>query len=265
MSGSLARNLCFLVFVTFVFVSGSALAKSEGLPTPSPSATATPLFTYSADLRAYFFGRTNGNTCFTCVHKGAPDATAFNFGGELHGQLSIPHTAFSLGATYFGAYPFGANPQGPLKNVGYNPEVDNTLPGYALNLFGESYLQYKTPGTFFQTGHEVINTPWANASDSRIAPESFQGTLVNGNVTPDLNLGVMYMARFRTRVTSAFNSNTLLTSCNTAYATGKGPIKGISGIFTVPGDPCNKQQTTSGFSEFFRLLHLWCEWLINQS
>ncbi|MBV8596458.1 MAG: carboxypeptidase regulatory-like domain-containing protein [Candidatus Eremiobacteraeota bacterium] len=217
----------------------------------SSNSVPPPLFTYAGDLRAYYFGRTNGNTCLTCkVNKGTPNALAFNFGGELHGQLNVPHTPWSVAATYFGAFPFGANWPGPLNNIGYNPQVDNTLPGYTLNLFGESYVQYKTPGVLFQTGHEIIYTPWANGGDSRMLPESFQGTLISGNVTPNLNLGAMYMARFRTRVISAFNSNTLLTSCNTANPTGKGPVEGVSGTFTVPGDPCNKQQTTYGFSEF---------------
>jgi hypothetical protein len=215
-----------------------------------PDATPAPLFTYSGDLRAFYFGRTNGNTCLTCKVKGAPDATAFNSGVLLHGELKVPRSAFSLGVTYFGAYPFGANPSGPLRNAGYNPELDNTLPGYSLSVLGEYYMQYRTAGTLFRTGRQIITTPWANAADSRVSPEAFQGTSISGNVTPDLNLGAMYIARFRSRVISAFNADTLLTSCNTASSTGKGPIAGVSGSFTVPGDPCNKQQTTSGFSEF---------------
>ncbi len=209
-----------------------------------------PLFTYAGDARAFYFGRTNGNSCLTCKTTGTPNATAFNFGGTLHGQINIPRTPFVLGATYFGAYPFGANWPGPLNNIGYNPQVDNTLPGYSISTFGEMYLQYQTVGTFFQTGKEELTTkesPWAHTSDSRDTPASFQGTLFNTSPTHDFNFGAMYMARFRSRVTSAFNSNTLLTSCNTAYPDGKGPVPGIKGTFTVPGDPCNKQHTNNGF------------------
>jgi hypothetical protein len=233
----------------FAFIACTLPVIARAQPVPAPTPTSTPLFTYSGDLRAYYFGRTNGNTCFTCKTKGTPDATAFESGALLHGQINIPHTPFSLAGTYFGAYPFGANAPGPLHNVGYNPLVDNTLPGYPLSLWGEYYGQYKTAGMLFQSGREVINTPWANASDSRVTPISFQGTLISGNITPDLSLGAMYMARFRSRVESAFDSNTLLTSCNTAYSTGKAPAQGLPGTFTVPGDPCNKQQTTSGFGE----------------
>ncbi|MBV8461621.1 MAG: hypothetical protein JO009_12090 [Candidatus Eremiobacteraeota bacterium] len=223
------------------------------MASPSPAATPTPLFTYWGVVREYYFGRTNGDTCLTCKPKGSPNATAFNNGGELHGQINIPHTPFALGATYFGAYPFGANWPGPLNNIGYNPEVDNTVPGYPISIFGETYLQYKTAGTFFQTGKEVLRasmSPWTPPSDTRVTPESFQGTLISTNPTPDLSIGAMYMARFRSRVTSAFNSNTLLTSCNVANPTGSGPVEGVKGTFTVPGDTCQKQQTTYGFSEF---------------
>ncbi len=212
-----------------------------------------PLVTYCGIVRAFYFGRTNGNACLTCKTKGSPDATAFNVGGQLHAQVNIPYSPWVLGATYFGAYPFGANWPGPLNNIGYNPQVDNTLPGYPLSVFGEAYLQYKTPGMFGQTGKEILTSqesPWSNPSDSRIEPVSFQGTLLNGNLSPNLNVGGMYMARFKSRVTSSFDANTLLTSCNTAFNTGKGPVPGVSGTFTVPGDPCNKPQKNQGFLQF---------------
>jgi hypothetical protein len=247
------NNFVRYALVVIVFAFSSAHAIAGGLPTPAPKATPKPLFEYSADLRAFYFGRTNGNSCLTCKTRGDPDATAFNFGGTLHGQLNIPKTPFSLGATYFGAYPFGANWPGPLNNIGYNPLVDNTLPGYSVSLFGEAYLQYQTPGLFFQTGKERFNekqSPWAHTSDSRIVPASFQGTILSGDLTPHLKVWAISVARFRTRVTSAFNSNTLLTSCNTANPTGKGPVEGVSGTFTVPGDACNKQRTTNGFLQF---------------
>jgi hypothetical protein len=233
-----------------VLIGCCLVARADASETaPAPTPTRTPLFTYTGDLRAFYFGRTNGNTCLTCKTKGQPDATAFNTSALLHGQLNLPDSPFSLGATYFGAFPWGVNAPGPLNSIGYNPEIDNTLPGYALSLWGEYYVQYKTKGTLFQTGREVINTPWANSGDSRMAPEAFQGTLISTNVSPELTLSAMYMARFRSRVTSAFNSNTLLTSCNTATSTGKGPVAGVTGTFTVPGDPCNHQQTTAGFVE----------------
>ena len=234
-----------------MFGVGAMQARANGI-TPKDSKAATkPWFTVSGVTRAFYFGRTNGDTCLTCKPKGSPNATAFNFGGYLHGQINIPHSPWAVGATYFGAYPFGANALGPAKNIGYNPQVDNSVPGYPISILGESYIQYKSAGTFGQSGKVVLRSPqspWANAADTRITPTSFQGTLLATNPTTDLSIGAMYMARFRSRVTSAFNSNTLLTSCNTAYPSGKGPADGASSTFTVPSDTCNHQQTTYGFT-----------------
>ena len=239
--------------VLVAIISGATLAHANSVPSPAPRATTMPIFAYGGILRAYYFGRTNGDTCLTCKVKGSPNATVFNFGGLLHGQINVPHSPWALGATYFGAYPFGANWPGPLNNIGYNPQVDNTIPGYALSVFGEAYIQYKSPGTFGQSGREILRasqSPWAHASDTRIEPEAFQGTLLSTNPTPDLTIGAMYMPRYKSRVTSAFNANTLLTSCDTAFPTGKGPVPGIKGTFTLPGDTCNPQQTSHGFSMF---------------
>jgi hypothetical protein len=237
-----------LAFLTALLTFTPSPASAD--PSPAPSPTPTPLlenFTWNGSIRAFYFARTNGNTCLTsaCSPKGTPNSEAFNSGLKLHGEYALAKSPWSLGATYFGAEPFAANASGVL-GVGYNPEVDNTLPGYGINTFGEMYVQYKTPGVFFQTGKEIINTPWANDADSRIVPMTFQGTLITANLSPAVKVGVMYMARFKSRVTSAFNANTLLTSCNTANPTGKGPIAGVPGTFTVEGDPCYTQQTTSG-------------------
>ncbi len=244
-------RLLFIVTIIAMFIANAGRALAQA-PPAAPQATPTPLFTFGGDVRAFYFGRTNGDTCLTCKTKGSPNATAFNFGGALHGQINIPHSPWSLGATYFGAYPFGANWPGPLHNIGYNPEVDNTVPGYSLSVLGEEYLQYKSPGTFGQTGRETltaVQSPWANSADTRILPAAYQGTLLSTSPMKDLTIGAMYMARWKSRVTSAFNSNTLLTSCNTAFFTGKGPVQGASGTFTVPGDLCTQQQTTHGFGQ----------------
>jgi hypothetical protein len=160
----------------FLLAATVLAASASPAPTPTPKPWIENL-TWNGAARAYYFVRSNGNTCLAsgCNPKGTPDAQAFSSGLKLHGTFTIPRTAWSLGATYFGAEPFGTNAPGVL-GVGYNPQVDNTLPGYGLSTLGEMYVQYKTPGVFFQTGKEEINTPWANAADSRIVPLLFQGT-----------------------------------------------------------------------------------------
>jgi hypothetical protein len=242
MAASRART-CFLTFACFLTLL-AAPAAADPKPTPTPS----PAFAWSAAIRAYSFARINANTCLSsgCDPKGTPNSFAFNSGIRLHGEYHVSKTPFSLGGTYFGAEPFNFNPFGVL-GVGYNPQVDNTLPGYGLSSLAEMYVAYQTPGVLVQTGKEVIDTPWANAADSRIVPIAFQGTLATAHLSPTVTVEGMYMARFKSRVTSAFNANTLLTSCNTAYPTGKGPIEGEPGTFTVEGDQCNTVQSTRGF------------------
>ena len=192
-------------------------------PAVVPKASAGPVdrVRFTGNARIYDFTRTN---------RVGTNASAFNTEAKLHGEYTFPGTPWTIGVTYFGAEPFGANGTNP----GFNKKVDNTLPGYALSLLGEYYLQYKTKYATAWTGKQIINTPWANPSDSRLVPVIFQGTAVSVNLSPNTTLGAMYMARFRHRTSSAFESNTLLTSCDN---TGAG----------VPGDPCNPQFTTQGF------------------
>ncbi len=229
-----------LLYIMFSYAGGAA---ADSHPTPSP-----PPFRWTGTIRSYYFVRLNANTCLEsgCKPKGTPDSQAFNSGLQLHGEYTFRNTPFVLGATYFGAEPFNANPFGVL-GVGYNPRVDNTLPGYGISTLAEMYAEYKTSGLTIQTGKEIINTPWANAADSRIVPVAYQGTVIEANLTPLFRIGGMYITRFKSRITSAFNANTMLTSCNTAYPTGKGQIAGVPGTFTVEGDQCNLVQKSAGF------------------
>jgi len=217
---SLARSFMSALFL-LCCAGGIASAQGPAVPTPKPTASPSGGFKFSGNVRVYDFTRTN---------RVGINAKAINAEGKLHGEYTFPNSPWTIGVTYFGAEPFGANGTNP----GFNNKVDNTLPGYTLSLLGEYYLQFKTKYLSAVTGKEIINTPWANPSDSRLVPVIFQGTGLSVNLSPQTTLGAMYMARFRHRTTSDFESNTLLTSCDD---TGLG----------VPGDPCNPQFTTQGF------------------
>ncbi len=216
-----------LLVVPFFVCCATAIASAQSTPSPAPtvrpaSAPLSPYgFHYSGNARIYYFTRTN---------RVGVNSSAFNTEAKLHGEYTFPGTPWTVGATYFGAEPFGANGQNP----GFNKKVDDTLPGYALSLLGEYYLQYKTKYAFGspveRSSTRRGQTPLIHVS----CPVIFQGTAVSFNVTPQTTLGAMYMARFRHRTSSSFESNTLLTSCDDT-ASG------------VPGDPCNPQFTTKGF------------------
>ncbi len=92
---------------------------------------------------------------------------------------------------------------------GTNP--DDTLPGFTLSTLYEAYLQYKDPTLYAKIGNQVITTPWANASDSRIKPQAFQGADVAYKFTPHWTGELAYMTRFEDRSSSNFSNTTLLT------------------------------------------------------
>ena len=267
----------FMIASVFA-LCGSAMASAETMATPSPKPSAVPATNpvkISGNVRAFYFTRTNKNSAYFPAPgqpKGTPNAAAFALGGKFHAEYNFPNTPWTVGASYFGSTDLQSSANGPALlplypngQVGYNPRVDNTLPGYPISTLGEMYLQYKDKIFTAQTGKEIINTPWANASDSRIVPVIFQGTWISAAVSPRLTLAAYDMARFKSRVTSAFNSNTLLTSCNTAGPkyfsggppgapngpNGNGPVQDpFTGKVTtagVPGDPCNPQATNAGF------------------
>ncbi|MDQ6931377.1 MAG: OprD family outer membrane porin [Candidatus Eremiobacteraeota bacterium] len=265
------RNfLARLLLGASVFVlSATAVVSAQTSATPAPAAapTSTPAagnpIKLSGNLRAFYFTRSNAVNCDSIVPTLLPkpsagttgipcNATAFNSGGKIHADYQFGKTPFSLGASYFGAEPFGANG----RNPGFNPRIDNSVPGYEISLLGEAYLQYKNKFVTGQVGREVINTPWANASDSRITPVSFQGAWISGNVSPTVTLGAYYMGRFRSRTTSAFYNSTLLTSCNqqTPIAGYFQPSPPAAGSTPLAGaDPCANplaRQSSKGFAMF---------------
>ncbi len=196
---------------------------------PAPAATTTPHpagpipglpgLTLNGVLRAYDFAREN-----RIQNTANPNRTAFNFSGSLHLDYALPNTPLHLGTTYFGAYPFGANGLRPQRN----PQIDNTLPGFAMSTFDEAYLRYKDAHTSVTAGDQVVNTPWTPSSDTRLKPVAFQGLDASYSFGPYVALGVSRMIRFEGRTSSAFDRNTLLTS-------------------QAAGQPSYKPYDTSGF------------------
>lgn len=254
----------FLSASVFV-LSGTALVSAQTSATPTPlPASATNSIKLSGNVRAFYFTRTNAVTCDTVPHNGPPGATAgssgnqcnaaaFNLGGKLHADYQFGKTPWALGASFFGADPFGANGNNP----GFNPRVDNSLPGYPISVLGEAYLQYRNKFTTAQIGCEIINTPWAGPSDSRLAPASFQGAWILGNLTPKWRLGAYSMGRFRSRTTSAFYNSTLLTSCDQltpvqyfdpTTGAGKTPIAGA--------DPCTLNPLVNTATKGFAMVQV---------
>jgi len=200
-----------LIVIASLLVLTSAVSAQ---PTPSPSP-----FSFSGNVRAYYFTRTN-----LVQNKSNPNRTAFNLGGKLHAEYRITNSAWAIGASYFLADPLGFNGTQP----GFKSSIDNTLPGFTLSTLGEAYLQFKDPGLQARIGDQVISTPWANPSDSRIKPVAFQGLDAQAQLDKRWSVGIDDMLRFEHRTSSVFFNRTLLTDA-------------------PAGNPSYKIQPSSGF------------------
>lgn len=245
------------LFVGAAFVlcaSGIASAATSATPvviaqaSPAPKASATPNpFSYSGYLRAYYFTRTNPKPP---ASGAAANQASENQAIDLHAGYDFGG-GFSVAGTYLYANPFNnctspashlSRPCGkqPIVPVGVqqrnNP--DDTLPGYELNTLYEAYLQYKDANAFVRLGDQVINTPWANSSDSRLKPVAFRGGDVSYKIDPNWTIEGMYMNRWEDRVQSDFVNSTLVTE-NGAYPDSGGV--GNTGI------PSGSVATNNGF------------------
>lgn len=242
MRKSLIGAVATIAVATALF-SGAADAQ-----TPKPKATATPNpFAYSGYIRAYYFTRQNA-TGYPQTFKAINQAT-FNTAISLHAQYTFDNTPITIGGTYLYANPLNGcpNPVSHLRlpcgketftgqsNVPTNP--DDTLPGFVLSTLYEAYVQYKDPTLYVKLGNQVINTPWANASDSRLKPVAFQGGDLTYKFTKQWTGEAMFIDRFESRASSAFDNATMLTSHPV-----DGP--GIAGNIFTPGGTAI---TTSGF------------------
>lgn len=209
---------------------GTASAATQATPAPTPAAPAPAAakkaanpFTYSGYLRAYYFTRMNSPSA-----TGKLNQATYNNALSLHGAYKFNNSGFSLGATYLYANPFNgcgspashlgkasaANPCGLKSPMAFGVQptnFDDTLPGFELNTLYEAYLQYNDPHLFVRAGDQVINTPWANSSDSRLKPVAFQGGDLVYRFNRNWSAEAMYMDRFEDRVDSAFTNTTLLT------------------------------------------------------
>lgn len=156
---------------------------------------------------------------------------AWNFGGSLHGEATLKSHPLTIGATYAFADPLGTNGPNPQSNAG----LDNSLPGYSISSLSELYAQYRTWRDFVQVGKFSIDTPFANAADKRMIPITFQGAQLRHYFGGGWNLGLMQMARFKSRTSSTFDANTLLSQQRTAGFTLLEATKG-SGNVSVSAD-----------------------------
>jgi outer membrane OprD family porin len=191
------------------------------MPVATPAATSNPL-SYRGYIRVYDFTRQNASTGIGGA--GATNQQSIEPAVSLHADYRLG-AGFSVGGSYLYATPFNncgtpqshlTPPCGKVKPLSLNP--DDTVPGYTLNTFYEAYLRYKGERLAGTLGAQVINTPWVNASDSRLKPVAFEGVDVSYQLPHGFSVDVMDMTRFESRTNSTFDNKTLLTSFNLGYS-----------------------------------------------
>lgn len=210
---------------TTIALAAGAVPKAPAVvaqASPSPKATPDPL-TYSGYARAFYFNRQNASGYAKGV--GQVNQESFNAALRLHADYRFEATPFSVGATYVGANPLGANgacddtanyaqggtcQQYPSAS-GAEKASDTTLPGFTLSTLAEAYVQYKDKNLYAKVGDQLFNSPWANASDSRVKAAYFQGADAKVNFGGGWSLGLTRMTDWQSRTSSAFNQSTLLT------------------------------------------------------
>lgn len=220
-----------------------ALAETSATPAPnviaqgSPAPKATPKpFAYRGYVRAYDFTRQNASS-----YNKPGTANQQSFAAAISGHAQYTwFNSLTVGGTYLYSNPFNGcaqptthlsqtTPPGPCSNKA-NPapalQQDDTLPGFSLNTLYEAYVQYQDKSLYAKVGDQVINTPWANPSDSRLKPVAFRGYDASYKLNPNWTIEGSYYNAWEERVSSDFFRDTLLTG---QYVDGSG----LSSLYNV--------------------------------
>ena len=227
-----------LAATTFTLAETSATpATKTTVAQAAPTASPNP-FTYSGYVRAYDFYRDNAYGGHTAVNQQTENNAI-----SLTGGYRFENTGLSVGASYLYANPLSSCStaasnvypalntnscyQGKTNTNGkvalMNP--DNTLPSFQMSTLYQAFLQYNAHGLYFKGGDQVINTPWANASDSRLKPVAFQGVDASYKLTSNWTIEAADFWEWECRTCSDFNHGTLLTTLNEVPANRRRPVR----------------------------------------
>ena len=230
------------VAVAIVLTSTSiALAETQATPAPkktvasqsdataAPTPTPNPL-TVRGYFRSYYFTRQNASNNPGVQFNFSPGAK-YNSNGVnqaslnnaiwLHADYQLPFAGWYVGGSYFYAQPFsGPCSVAPahVKNAPCvhqsppNTNPDDTLPGFMLSNFPETYVGFKQGRWNGLAGDYFFNTAWAPSSDSRVKPAAYQGADVSYALSSDLTLDVGDFWAWQNRTSNTFDNNTLLTT-----------------------------------------------------
>ena len=124
------------------------------------------------------------------------DTQGYSFGGKLHIQAQLFY-GLSLGNTFFVANDFGFNPESSLN-------VTAELPGNDVEVLGESYLTFDRGQYGFAAGRQVIDTPFANASEHFMIPIAFHAYSAFYKFSESTKLRLLFLDRIKDRQSDKF-------------------------------------------------------------
>ncbi|MDA8114157.1 MAG: OprD family outer membrane porin [Acidithiobacillus sp.] len=153
-------------------------------------------------IRSDYFSRLFGD-------PNVPNANFFGLAGILNIKTAPFLGGFGVGVSFYTANDLGVN---NLNGAPAYPYTDLTLmgPRQSINALGQAYLQYAIPKRLLvRVGNQVINTPWMNASDSRILPATYQGVFAKVTPIKDLNLYGMRIFRWKSRTSADYYKDNL--------------------------------------------------------
>jgi hypothetical protein len=234
----------------------TVVAQAETAPTPTPN----PL-SVSGYFRSYYFTRQNASNNPGVQFNFSPGAkynangvnqASLNNAIMLHADYQLPFAGWYVGGSYFLAQPFA----GPCNSAAAhakgkpcvsqsppNTNPDDTLPGFGLDTFPETYVGYKDARWKGMAGDYLFNTAWAPSSDSRVKPAAYQGADVGYALSSDLTLDVGDFWAWQNRTSNTFSNNTLLTT----YPAGSPGLASNIYVGNCKGAPCTGI-STSGFT-----------------
>jgi hypothetical protein len=146
----------------------------------------------SGELRSYYFRRDYGAA-------NVVNADAFAVAGLFNYQTPEFLDGFSVDASYFTANALGTHNANPAR-------IDTTLSGVAnsINALGQAYLQYRGHRALVRLGDQLVTTPWAWSSDSRVLPATYEAAY--GAITPvrGLKLEALRILRYKSRTADGY-------------------------------------------------------------
>lgn len=174
--------------------AATAVLTAAALPAASGETLADFLMqgTFTGQLRSYYFRRDYAT-------PNVVNANAFAVGGLFNYQTAEFLDGFSVGASFFTANALDTHNSNAAR-------IDTTLVGKAnsINSLGQVFLQYSGHGLLVRVGNQLVTTPWANPSDARMIPSTYQAAYAAFTPVTGLTFEALRILRYKGRTADGF-------------------------------------------------------------